>query len=406
MMKDALIPKIEVDGVTKIFGDKPEVALSLIDQGVDVHDIQERTQQIMAVVDVSFSVNEGEIFMVMGLSGSGKSTLARCINQLYRVNRGAVYLEGKNLTQMNQKQIREIRLSRLTMMFQNFGLFPHKTILDNVGFGLKMKGIPVEDRKEKCMQVLDVVGLSKWASYRPSELSGGMQQRVGLARALATDADVLLMDEPFSALDPLIRRDMQDMFIKLQKKLKKTIIFITHDLHEAIRMGNILSIMKDGRIEQIGTAEQIVSNPATEYVSRFTEDINRSQINSIATIIKPAEALVQNQDGVQLALSRMEQLDRTALYVIDDEEKPVGIVSKYDALRAAGAGQTTINLIINDSFPKSDPNVPIADVFELMKSHFPLAVVGKDGKLQGVVSQIDIFEALAGLSVKREKNTG
>lgn len=406
MMKDASIPKVELDGVTKIFGDKPEVALSLIDQGADIQDIQAQTQQVAAVIDVTFSVKEGEIFMVMGLSGSGKSTLVRCINQLYRANRGAVYLEGKNLTQMNHKQIREIRLTRLTMMFQNFGLFSHKTVLDNVGFGLKMQGIPVKEREQKCMQVLDEVGLSKWASYRPGELSGGMQQRVGLARALATGADVLLMDEPFSALDPLIRRDMQDMFIKLQKKLKKTIIFITHDLHEAIKMGNVLSIMKNGRIEQIGTAEQIVSNPATEYVSRFTEDVDHSKVNTIATIIKPAEALVQDRDGVQLALSRMEQLDRMALYVIDDAGKPVGIVSYRDALRAAEAGQTTINQIINNSFPKSTPNVPIADVFELMKSHAPLAVVGKDGKLQGVVSQIDIFETLAGLSIKRDKNTG
>jgi len=391
-------PIIELNSVTKIFGDKPEIALSLIDQGLDAPSIQEQTSQVVAAADVSFSVNKGEIFMIMGLSGSGKSTLARCINQLHSIERGAVYLEGIDLSKMDPKQMREIRLNRITMMFQSFGLFPHKTVLDNVGFGLKMKGIPAKDRKEKGLEVLDTVGLTDWASRRPGELSGGMQQRVGLARALATDADVLIMDEPFSALDPLIRKDMQDMFIGLQKKLKKTIIFITHDLHEAIKMGDVLSIMKDGRIEQIGTAEQIISKPATKYVGRFTEDINRSQVISIASIGKPSEALVQNQDGVESALSKMEQLDRNALYVVDNDEKPVGIVSKCDVLQASGANQKTINQIINKSFPQSPPDVPIADVLKLMRNHSPLAIVGKDGKLQSVVSQIDIFGTLAGLS--------
>jgi len=389
-------PIIELNGVTKIFGDKPEIALSLIDQGLDAPTIQEQTNQVVAAADVSFSVNEGEIFMVMGLSGSGKSTLARCINQLHSIERGAVYLEGKDLSKMDPKELREIRLNRITMMFQNFGLFPHKTVLDNVGFGLKMKGIPAKDRKKKCLEVLDTVGLNEWATRRPGELSGGMQQRVGLARALATDADVLIMDEPFSALDPLIRKDMQDMFIGLQKKLKKTIIFITHDLHEAIKMGDILSIMKDGKIEQIGTAEEIVSNPATKYVARFTEDINRSQVISISTISKPAEALVQGQDDLESALSRMEQLDRMALYVADVENKPVGVVSRCDVIQAASAGEKNFNKIINKSFSQSVPNVPVADVLKLLNSHSPLAVVDNDGRLQGVVSQIDIMETLAG----------
>ena len=388
-------PKVRLEGVTKIFGDQPESALPLVDEGLSKTEIQARTGQVVAVSNVSLSVEQGQTFIVMGLSGSGKSTLVRCVNQLISPTHGRVYLDEQDLTRAMPDELREIRLTRLTMMFQQFGLFPHKTVLDNVAFGLKMRGAAAPERRNKAMEVLEMVGLTEWAAYKPDALSGGMQQRVGLARALATDADVLLMDEPFSALDPLIRRDMQDQFLNLEHEMRKTILFITHDLHEALKMGDMLAIMKDGQIDQIGDPEQIISNPATEYVSRFTEDVDRSRVFTVGSIMKPTEALKRSKDGVESAVSRMEALERRALFVVDDAGKPVGLVSYEDALRASSNGDLSVNQVTKTAFPQALPDTPLADVYDFLTRDSALAVVGEDNKLQGVVSQTDVFEALA-----------
>src|SRR5690606_23617829 len=248
-------PKIRVRHLSKIFGEAPERALERLVAGADKDQIFEETGSVVAVADVSFEVGEGEIFVVMGLSGSGKSTLVRCINRLFEATAGELLVDDEDVLAMDGEQLRQIRLGKIAMVFQHFALFPHKTVAENVEFGLKVRGVAAEPRRERALEALDMVGLRAWADVAPSNLSGGMQQRVGLARALAVDPEVLLMDEPFSALDPLIRRDMQQELIRLQQALRMTIIFITHDLHEALTIGDHIAIMKDGRFVQIGTPE-------------------------------------------------------------------------------------------------------------------------------------------------------
>src|SRR5919199_5743430 len=257
-------PKICLEHLIKIYGEKPHAALKLFREGKSKDYILQATGQVLGIADVSVTVNQGELFVVMGLSGSGKSTLVRCINRLINPTSGHIYIDDEDVVHVDEKRMREIRLTKVSMVFQGFGLFPHKTVAENVEYGLKVRGIDTRQRRQKALSTLEAVGLAQWADYLPDSLSGGMQQRVGLARALATDADILLMDEPFSALDPLIRREMQDELLELQKTLKKTIVFITHDLNEAMRLGDRIAVMRDGRIVQTGTAEDILLRPAND----------------------------------------------------------------------------------------------------------------------------------------------
>jgi glycine betaine/proline transport system ATP-binding protein len=305
--------KISVTGLYKIFGDRPDAALDLLNRGEAKEAILEATGATVAVQDASFDVEEGEIFVVMGLSGSGKSTLVRLLNGLIPPTSGNILIEGQDVAQAKGEVLREIRRNTITMVFQHFALFPHWSVADNVAYGLKVKGMPVADRRERAMAVLDQVGLAPWADSLPGDLSGGMQQRVGLARGLASDPQVLLMDEPFGALDPLIRREMQDELIELQKTLKKTIVFITHDLNEALLLGDKIAIMKDGRFVQVGTAQDIVSNPADDYVQAFVADIDRGRVFTARDVSTDPVTAQLHTDSAEVALHRMETAHLDAL---------------------------------------------------------------------------------------------
>ena len=268
-----LQPKIYLENLIKIYGDKPRTALKLFREGKTRDDILNLTNQVVSIADISLKINQGELFVIMGLSGSGKSTLVRCINRLIKPTSGHIYIDDEDVAHVDEKRMREIRLRKISMVFQQFGLFPHKTVVENVEYGLKIRGIEPAKRRKKGLETLAIVGLEQWADYLPSSLSGGMQQRVGLARALATDAEILLMDEPFSALDPLIRREMQEELLRLQKELHKTIIFISHDIYEAFKIGDRIAVMKEGKIVQVGTPKAIITQPANDYIRAFLQDI-------------------------------------------------------------------------------------------------------------------------------------
>ncbi len=280
-------PKISCRNVWKVFGPKTGRGQAEIDFKLSKHEILAQTGQVVAVRDVSFDVHQGEIFVIMGLSGSGKSTLVRCISRLIEPTRGQIFVEGNDIMTLDEEQLRELRRHKITMIFQHFGLFPHRRVIDNVAYGLEVQGIRKADRLERAREVLELVGLKGWESHFPHELSGGMRQRVGLARALAVDPEYLLCDEPFSALDPLIRREMQDELVNLQKMVNKTLIFITHDFHEALKIGDHICIMKDGEFVQVGTPEQIVSHPADDYVREFTRDVPRGKVLTAQAIMVP-----------------------------------------------------------------------------------------------------------------------
>lgn len=268
-----LEPKIHLENLIKIYGDKPRTALNLFREGKTRDQILELTNQVISIADISLKINQGELFVIMGLSGSGKSTLVRCINRLIKPTSGHIYIDGEDIAHVPESRMRELRLKKISMVFQQFGLFPHKTVVENVEYGLKIRGIEKKKRRQKGIETLAIVGLEQWADYLPDSLSGGMKQRVGLARALATDAEILLMDEPFSALDPLIRREMQAELLRLQKELHKTIIFISHDVHEAFKIGDRIAVMKDGKIVQVGTSTEIITKPANDYIRAFLQDI-------------------------------------------------------------------------------------------------------------------------------------
>lgn len=266
--------KICLENLIKIYGDRPQTALKLFREGKTRDDILQLTNQVVSIADLSLKIKQGELFVIMGLSGSGKSTLVRCINRLIKPTSGHIYLDGEDLAHVSERRMREIRLSKISMVFQQFGLFTHKTVAENVAYGLKMQGIPKIKRRQKSLEHLARVGLEQWADRLPTDLSGGMKQRVGLARALATETEILLMDEPFSALDPLIRREMQQELLRLQKELQKTIIFISHDIHEAFKIGDRIGVMKEGKIVQVGTPKVILNQPANDYIRAFLQDIH------------------------------------------------------------------------------------------------------------------------------------
>ncbi len=269
--------KICLENLIKIYGDKPHLALKLFREGKTRDDILQLTNQVVSIADLDLKIKQGELFVIMGMSGSGKSTLVRCINRLIKPTSGHIYIDGEDIAHVSEKRMREIRLHKISMVFQQFGLFPHKSVTENVEYGLKMQGVAKVKRRQKSLDTLASVGLEQWAERSPSDLSGGMKQRVGLARALATDAEILLMDEPFSALDPLIRRGMQQELLRLQTEFQKTIIFISHDVHEACKLGDRIAVMKEGRIIQVGTPKAIINQPANDYIRSFLQDIYDAQ---------------------------------------------------------------------------------------------------------------------------------
>ncbi len=343
---------LAVDGLWKVFGPRPHRALAQAANGASRAEIQADTGCTIGVRDVSFTVAPGETFVVMGLSGSGKSTLVRCVARLTDVTQGRVTLDGRDLTAMGDADLRRIRRSTMSMVFQHFGLFPHRRVIDNVAYGLEVQGMAKADRMARAAEVIDVVGLGGWAQHYPQQLSGGMQQRVGLARALAVDPKVLFFDEPFSALDPLIRRDMQDELLRLQRAMPRTIVFITHDFAEAIKLGDRIAIMKDGAFDQVGTATELITNPATDYVREFTEDIPKAKVLTAADLMTPIAPGAEMPpdpggagpgDGRTVAAGAAVETFLPALLdgadtltVVDADGHAVGVVARTAVARALG----------------------------------------------------------------------
>ena len=334
-------PKIVCNSVWKIFGAYPEQTLKEVDRSLSRAEVQSQTGHVIAVKDVSFEVNAGETFVVMGLSGSGKSTLVRCISRLIEPTSGSMVIDGQDIMSFDAVQLTDLRRFRMSMVFQHFGLFPHRKVIDNISFGLEIRGMDKKTRREKALEVLEKVGLDGWADHFPRELSGGMQQRVGLARAMAVDPEILIFDEPFSALDPLIRREMQDELISIQAEVQKTMIFITHDFLEAIKMGDRIAIMKDGVVVQIGTPEEIVTNPVDDYVREFTEDVPRYKVVSVGKVmqsisdsarIKSARK-VNHNEKIDSLIDLVTNTDGP-LAVVDDDNQIVGEVTQTMILRA------------------------------------------------------------------------
>ncbi len=387
--------KLKIDHVSKVFGKRVNQALALVQKGISKSEILNKTGATVGVYDASFTVNEGEIFVIMGLSGSGKSTLVRLINRLIEPTNGNIFIDGENISKMHKEQLRKVRREKINMVFQNFGLFPHQTILQNTEYGLEVRGVPKEDRRKKAEQALKNAGLLDFKDQYPNQLSGGMQQRVGLARALANNPDILLMDEAFSALDPLIRKGMQDELLDLQTTMKKTIIFITHDLNEALRIGDRIAIMKDGQIIQIGTGEEILTNPANEYVRNFVEDVDRSKVLTAENImIRPITVNVE-QDGPKVALARMRQEEVSMLVATDRERKIRGYITADDALESAKRGDKSIKGIVHSDIVTVDHDTLIQDVFNIIyDAPTPVAVM-KNSKLIGILIKGVVIEALA-----------
>lgn len=388
------VSKVRVEHLTKIFGKKKQQALSMIKEKKDKNEIFEKTGATVGVYDVNFEVNEGEIFVIMGLSGSGKSTLIRLLNRLIEPSSGDIYIDDQDIAKLNKEELREVRRHKLNMVFQNFGLFPHRTILENTEYGLEVRGVPKEERQQKAEKALANSGLLSFKNQYPNQLSGGMQQRVGLARALANDPEILLMDEAFSALDPLIRREMQDELIELQSNVQKTIIFITHDLNEALRIGDRIALMKDGQIMQIGTGEEILTNPANQYVRDFVEDVDRSKVLTAQNIMVPALTTNIEIDGPNVALNRMRKEEVSMLLAVDKKRRLKGSLTAESAREARKNGQS-IKEVIDKNVKKIDKDMLVTDIFNLIyDSPTPLAVVD-DERLIGVVIRGSVIEALA-----------
>ncbi|MEB3232644.1 MAG: betaine/proline/choline family ABC transporter ATP-binding protein, partial [Leptolyngbyaceae bacterium] len=305
-----------------------------------------------------------------------------------------VFIDDDDIAHVDNAKLREIRRTKITMVFQKFALFPHRTVVENVEYGLKVRGVPPQERREKALWTLAQVGLAQWADYKPSALSGGMQQRVGLARALATDAEVLLMDEAFSALDPLIRRDMQDELLRLQSDLHKTIVFISHDIQEALKLGDRVAILKDGAVVQIGTPEEIVTNPANDYIAAFTQDVNRAQVLKTGTILRKVVPYILDEGSVTTALEHLKTVNQRQMYVVDKGLHPVGYVTERRLTEAVKLGTQDIRQIMETTFSTVPEDSRLEDVLPLFNGNAPLAVVCDQGQFQGVVDQADIVAHL------------
>ncbi len=384
--------KITAENVYKIFGPEPERALEMSREGASKDEVFRATKSVVAVNDVSFQVPEGKIFVVMGLSGSGKSTLIRCLNRLFEPTAGKIYVDDFDVTSANEEELRQVRLTRMAMVFQHFALFPHMTVWENAAYGLKARNISLTERRERAVSALKSVGLDAWADSYPKNLSGGMQQRVGLARALAVSPEVLLMDEPFSALDPLIRRDTQDELIEIQERLGTTIVFITHDLQEALKLGDQIAIMKDGRFVQVGTPQQIVMDPADDYVFEFTRDVDRSRVLTFGSIRD--EAVTLRGDEPVDEVNRRFEADGglKGMFVVDGNHKPIGLIDR-EKLGDADPGATARS-VMDRHFAKVRRSTYICESFDRLGDHKLFAVIDREGKLRGVVDPMDVFQHL------------
>ncbi len=393
---------ITVKNLFKIFGDKPQKAIEALKQGKSKDEILRDYKQIVGVHSINFSVRQGETFVLMGLSGSGKSTLQRLMNRLHEPTSGEIIINGTDIVKLNQKELREFRRKNFCgMIFQNFAILPHRTVLGNVEFGLELQDVDKEERLEKARKIIKLVGLEGNEDNYPSQLSGGMQQRVGLARGLAVDADILLMDEAFSALDPLIRRQMQDELLELQSRMKKTILFVTHDLDEAFRLGDRIAIMKDGLIVQIGTAEEIISKPADDYVKAFVEDMDRSAVLTAGTIMLPVKDTAFTGDGPRTILRKMRRSGLSGILMTDSKRHLKGYVLADELAEYVKKHQKDEDVAFDKALLREassvDKDMPLSDVINIYHAsdYGPIAVVDSENRLEGVIVRGAIIAALS-----------
>ncbi|WP_087002563.1 glycine betaine/L-proline ABC transporter ATP-binding protein [Gulosibacter sp. 10] len=383
---------ISVEHLYKVFGKNPRDAVKRLKNGATRDDLAPAATA--AVVDASFDVEPGEIFVVMGLSGSGKSTLIRMLNGLLEPTDGSVKVQGTEIFNASPSKVREVRRSHVSMVFQHFALLPHRTVLENVAYGLEIQGIGRADREHAAMETLRTVGLDGWADHYPDELSGGMQQRVGIARALCAETEILLMDEAFSALDPLIRREMQEELVEMQQKLGKTIVFITHDLNEAMFLGDRIAVMRDGRIVQIGSPEEILTDPANEYVEQFVQDVDRSRVLTASAVMQPARAVVPTSVGIAGAEKLMRELQVAGVFLLD-RGKLVGSVNEVQIGRARRHGNRRLEDVMDRDIPTVGPDTVLGDLFEpAIDSSMPLAVVDDQERLLGVVPRVALLSSM------------
>ncbi|WP_068310628.1 quaternary amine ABC transporter ATP-binding protein [Polycladidibacter hongkongensis] len=385
---------IQVKNITKIFGPTPQKVLPLVKNGMGKEQLLAETGHTLGLHEVSLNIEKGEIFVIMGLSGSGKSTLIRHFNRLIDPTDGQILVDDQDVISLSIKELESFRRKRMSMVFQRFGLLPHRTVLQNVAYGLEIQGIPADQRHEKAEEWIDAVGLTGFSHQYPSQLSGGMQQRVGLARALATDADILLMDEAFSALDPLIRSQMQDQLVELQEKLQKTIVFITHDLDEALRIGDKIAILKDGVLSQVGTPADILTNPADDYVTDFVRDVNRARVLTVETVMQPPELRITH-DNMEKALSEMRKRGEDYCYVVENEEYR-GVVTKDELVEEiAKPGNTPSLFDYADSGETLEPDSTLEQALPAtLEADYPVPVVNEDGHLEGVLCPIEVGTVL------------
>jgi len=387
---------IEVKNLYKVFGPSPSRAFALIDEGKSKEEILRKTGNTLGINNASFSVEKQETFVIMGLSGSGKSTVIRCLNRLIEPTRGEVLIDGQDIMKMNKQELRETRRNKLSMVFQQFALLPHRTVLSNAEYGLELSGMEKSEREKRARKALEQVGLKGYEQQYPSELSGGMQQRVGLARALANDPEVLLMDEAFSALDPLIRTQMQDELIELQARMQKTIIFITHDLDEALKLGDRIAIMKDGEVIQIGTPEQILTRPANDYVRAFVQNVDQTKIITVSSIMLKAPTVGLHKEGPKAAIRKMEQARIPAIMDVDAARKLKGIVTIDDAVQLVREKKDDLTPVVSDQVFTTTPDTPIANLLTTaLETSMPVAVLDEEGRLMGVVDRASILAELS-----------
>ncbi|TDD87379.1 quaternary amine ABC transporter ATP-binding protein [Actinomadura rubrisoli] len=395
---------LRAESVTKLFGRRAGEAQRKLGAGADPEEIR-ALGVTPAVVDATFEVRQGEIFVVMGLSGSGKSTLIRMLNGLLEATSGTVEIDGQDIAKLAAKELRALRQNKVSMVFQHFALFPHRTVLANAAYGLEVRGVPKEEREGKAREFLGLVGLSGLEDKLPGQLSGGMKQRVGLARALVAGTDIILMDEAFSALDPLIRREVQDLLLDLQGRFGKTIVFITHDLNEAMRIGDRIAVMREGRIVQIGTAEEILTDPANDYVAQFVADVDRTRVLTASSVMEKPLVTVPANTGPRTALRTMREHQTSAAFVVGRDRRLVGKVTATTIADAVRDGvQTLDGLLDPEDLEPVAPDTPVAELFaRCAESDLPVPVADEAGTLLGVIPRVTLLAALGAINTHVEE---
>jgi glycine betaine/proline transport system ATP-binding protein len=386
---------IEVEGLWKIFGPNAEQILNSVLHTATREAILEETGCVVAVRDVSFKVRQSELFVIMGLSGSGKSTLIRCMLRLIEPTAGKIIINGEDICSYDDKQLMALRRNTTGMIFQHFGLFPHRSVIDNVSYGLKVRGVAKDKRYARAREVIDKVGLKEWEDYYPDALSGGMQQRVGIARALANDPDILLMDEPFSGLDPLIRRQMQDELIELQEELQKTILFVTHDLDEALKLGSYIAIMKDGEIIQSGIPEEVVTSPAGDYVREFVQDASPAKVITAGSIMTEAGTIIYDWQGPKAALHLLKNAKSDHGFLVSKGRKYLGLVTETGLAKLVKGSVKSTREALEPDIATCTPDMLLEDLFCLaVATRYPIPVVDENGKLVGEIDNETILSSM------------